>query len=83
MAGIKGGMDAGDVYFGNGNMSVVHTKIAGETTLYLEKAADVYCYFTGKWFENVTEVTITMEKGQTEYFFIGEKQVFTAAGIGG
>ncbi len=83
MAGVKNGLEAGDVYYGNGNMSVLHTKMAGEKTLYLDEAADVYCYFTGKWFENVTEVTITMEKGQTEYFFIGDKQVFTAAEIGG
>lgn len=82
MAGVKNGLAAGDVYYGNGSMSVLHTKTAGEKTVYLEEPADVYCYFTDKWYENVTELTLTMEASQTEYLFFGDKATFAAAGIG-
>lgn len=63
-------------------MSVIHTKSAGEKTVYLEEAADVYCYFSGVWHENVTQVTLTMDEAETEYLFIGDKATLTGAGIG-
>ncbi len=82
VAGIHRYAAGGDTYHGNGSLSVLHAKTAGVKTLRLPEAADVYCYFTGLWQENVTEVSLSMKEAQTEYFFIGDKAALQAAGIG-
>lgn len=82
MAGIKNGMTTGDVYYGNGSLCVIHSKTAGEKRVYFEEATDVYCYFSNTWYENVTEVTLTMEEAKTEFLFLGDKTALTDAGIG-
>ena len=82
VAGIHRYSAGGDTYHGNGSLSVIHTKTAGVKALRLPEEADVYCYFTDLWQENVTEVSLSMKEAQTEYFFIGDKAALQAAGIG-
>lgn len=82
MAGVNVYLSTGDVYYGNDSLSVIHTRTAGQKTITLPEKSDVYCYFTGKWYLGVTEVTVDMEAETTEYFFIGSQQEIKAAGIG-
>ncbi|MBQ8495002.1 MAG: hypothetical protein IJ465_04530 [Clostridia bacterium] len=82
MAGVNVYLSTGDVYYGNDNLAVIHTKTAGKKTITLSKKSDVYCYFTKKWHLGVTEVTVDMAAETTEYFFIGSQKEFKAAGIG-
>lgn len=82
MGGVNVYLDSEDVYYGNDSLAVIHTKAAGRKTITLPKKSDVYCYFTGKWYIGVTEVSLTMDKNTTEYFFIGTQKELKAAGIG-
>lgn len=82
MSGINVYLSSDDVYYGNDSLAVIHTKTAGNKTITLPQKSDVYCYFTGKWYLGVTEVTVNMKKQATEYFFIGNQKELQAAGIG-
>lgn len=82
MGGVTVRLDSEDVFYGNDSLAVVYAKTAGKKTITLPKKSDVYCQFTGKWYLGVTQVTVTMDKNATEYFFIGDQAKLKAAGIG-
>ena len=81
-AGVPVYAEGNDTYYGNGTLSVINAGTAGQKTLNLPEESDVYCYYSDKWYTGVTSVTVDMEAGQNELFFIGSQAALQAAGIG-
>ena len=65
--------DSDDVYMANENLVVMHSSKKGVKTIKFPTKTDVYDYFKGEWYTNVTSIKINAEIGETRYFFYGKK----------
>ncbi|MBE6903879.1 MAG: hypothetical protein E7480_04660 [Ruminococcaceae bacterium] len=80
-AGANIFIDTNDTLTGNHNFISVHAATAGEKTIKLPMKTDVYDYYEEKWYSGVESINVSMEKGQTKFFFFGNKAQIKKVGI--
>ena len=81
-AGATVYMNTEDTFYTDGYLAVVHAKTSGEKTIRFPKKCDVYDYFKGVWYTDVTKITVDVSRNVTRYFFYGSKEIMQKCGIG-
>jgi hypothetical protein len=62
-----------DVSMANENLFVLHSSKKGVKTITFPSKCDVFDYFNNQWYTSVTSIKVSMEMGQTNYYFYGRK----------
>lgn len=62
-----------DVSMANENLYILHSSDKGVKTISFPQKTDVYDYFKNEWYTNVNSIKISVEYGETRYFFYGKK----------
>lgn len=70
--------ESDDVTMANENLLVIHSSKNGVKTLTFPSKCDVYDYFHNQWYLNVSSFKISMNMGETLYFFYGKKSEIEA-----
>ncbi len=71
--------DGDDVFFGGGNIIALHASSDGEKKIALPHKSDLYDLFAQELVaENASSITLTMRKGETRAFYLGEGKAVLA-----
>ena len=65
--------DTNDNLIANENLIIIQSVLDGQKTIKFNEPTDVYDWFEGRWYENVTEINFNLASGTVKWFLYGHK----------